>query len=100
MRLLDAYCGELDGTAIDVPAKPRHERVLRIGVTADIYPVVQNGWHDDSLKKSKKERVGRVTREAMLTRAGQRALGCHDGERCIDERRVGFAERQIYWTVG
>jgi hypothetical protein len=50
LRLLDAYCGEVDGTAIDVPAKPRHERVLRISVTADIYPVVQNGRHDDSLK--------------------------------------------------
>jgi hypothetical protein len=52
-RLLDAYRGEVDGTAIDVPAKPRHERVLRISVTADIYPAMQNGRHDDSLKKLK-----------------------------------------------
>ena len=53
LRLLDAYCGEVDRTAIDVSAKPRHKRILRISVTADIYPVVQNGWHDDSSKKLK-----------------------------------------------
>ncbi|MEA3083505.1 MAG: hypothetical protein QOC89_1202 [Paraburkholderia sp.] len=31
---------------------------------------------------------------------GQRALHCHKGERCLDERRVDFAKGQIYSTVG
>jgi hypothetical protein len=43
--------GRCAGTAIDVAAKSRRERVFRISVTADIYPVVQIGWHDDSMKQ-------------------------------------------------
>jgi hypothetical protein len=27
-------------------------------------------------------------------------LRCHNDERCLDERRVGFAEGRIYSTVG
>jgi hypothetical protein len=33
----------------------------------------------------------------MLRRAGQRALRCHDGERCLDERRVG--ESTLRWDM-
>ena len=42
LRLLDAYCGKVDGTAIDAPAKPRHERVLGIRVASYMYPAIQN----------------------------------------------------------
>jgi hypothetical protein len=39
-------------------------------------------------------------RKAMLRRAGQRALRCHNCERYLDERRVAFAAGRIYSTVG
>jgi hypothetical protein len=42
LRLLDACCGEVDGTAIDAPAKPPYERVLRIRVASDMYPAIRN----------------------------------------------------------
>jgi hypothetical protein len=48
---LDNSSTTVEGTAIDVPAKPRHQRVLHISVTADIYPVVQSGWRDEPLQK-------------------------------------------------
>jgi hypothetical protein len=42
LRLLHAYCGEVDSTAIDAPAKPRHERVLHVRVASNVYPAIQN----------------------------------------------------------
>jgi len=42
LRLLDAYGGEVDSTAVDAPAEPRHERVLDTSVASDMYPAMQN----------------------------------------------------------
>ena len=43
-----------DETLGEHAAKPGNERVLRIRVASDMYPIMQNSWHDDSLKTLKK----------------------------------------------
>jgi hypothetical protein len=51
-------------------------------------------------QRGAKETGRRAAEEAMLSSAEPCALRCHDGARCLDERRVGFAAAHIYSTVG
>ena len=83
LRLLDAYCAEVDGTAIDVPATPGHKHVLRICVASDIHPVVQLCRTTDTVtprrRKTSEPAWHATPKRRCCGQADSRALCCHHG---------------------